>query len=76
MTILKEGALKTYIYECSVCGCVFTGDSSEIDTWDHVMGIPYPVKYCPCCKVKRVFGDAVTEEQLKDIIHELESDEE
>lgn len=61
MTILEEGKLKTYIYECSECGCIFTGDSSEIDTWDSVMGISYPVMYCPCCKVKRVTGDVVTE---------------
>lgn len=66
MTILKEGTPKTYIYECDECGCVFTGNSSEIIIWDHVMGIPYPVMYCPCCKVKRVSGDAVTEEQLFD----------
>ena len=39
MTILKEGAVKTYIYECGECGCVFTGDSTEIDTWDNMMGI-------------------------------------
>lgn len=81
MTILKEGAPKTYIYECSECGCVFTGNSSEIDTgdsvmWDSVMGISYPVTYCPCCKVKRVSGDVVTEEQLKDIIEGLESNKE
>lgn len=76
MTILKEGVLKTYIYECSECGCVFTGNSSEIDTWDHVMGVPFRVMYCPCCKVKHVSGDAVTEEQLKDIVESLESDKE
>lgn len=76
MTILKEGVVKTYIYECSECGCIFTGDSTEIDTWDSVMGVSYPVMYCPCCKVKRVSGDAVTEEQLKDIVESLESDKE
>lgn len=27
MTILKEGTMKTYIYECGECGCVFTGDT-------------------------------------------------
>jgi hypothetical protein len=76
MTILKEGTTKTYIYECGECGCVFTGDSTEILIWDNVMGISYPVMYCPCCIVKRVYGDAVTEEQLKDIVEELESDKE
>lgn len=76
MTILKEGTPKTYIYECSECGCVFTSDSSEIDTWDSVMGITFPVMYCPCCHVRRVTGDAVTEEQLKDIVEKLESDKE
>lgn len=76
MTILKEGTPKTYIYECSECGCIFTGDSSEIDTWDSVMGISFPIMYCPCCNIKRVTGDAVTEEQLKDIIEGLEADKE
>lgn len=76
MTILKEGTMKTYIYECGECGCVFTGDSTEVDTWDNVMGTLFPVMYCPCCKVKRVFGDAATEEQLKDIIEGLESNKE
>lgn len=76
MTILKEGAPKTYIYECGECGCVFTGDSSEVDTWDSVMGITFPVMYCPCCHVWRVTGDAVTEEELKDIVEKLESNEE
>jgi hypothetical protein len=76
MTILKEGTPKTYIYECGECGCIFTGDSSEVDTWDSVMGISFPVMYCPCCHEKRVTGDVVTEEELKDIIEKLESDEE
>lgn len=76
MTILKEGVLNTYIYECIECGCVFTGDSSEADTWDNVMCISYPIMYCPCCKVKRVTGNAVTEEQLKDIVEGLKTDKE
>lgn len=50
MTILKEGTRKIYIYECSECGCVFTGDSSEIDDWSNALGISYPVMHCPCCK--------------------------
>lgn len=72
MEILREGKLKTYIFECSECGCVFLADSSEVDYYHTVVLITSPYMHCPHCHVKEVSGDAVTEKELEEIKKNLE----
>ena len=67
MIILTTGKLKTYIYECRECGCVFTGNSEEALEYSTVLGITYPVMMCPWCKKKRVTGSPITEEELLEL---------
>ena len=47
MNILITGELKTYIYKCGECGCVFTGNSEEVLEYTTILGITYPVMMCP-----------------------------
>ena len=75
MTILKTGKLKTYVFECSECGCVFTATSEEVMEYRYVLGTSYPVMKCPCCKVKVVSGTIITDEELEELIKKLEEDD-
>lgn len=75
MTILKTGKIKTYIFECSECDCVFTANSEEVMEYRSVLGIDYPVMKCPWCKVKIVSGNEITDEDLENLIKKLEEDD-
>ena len=72
MNILKDGKVKTYLYECSECGCVFTADSTEVMEFRSILGIEYPVMKCPWCKVKVISGSEITEEELEEFCKKLE----
>lgn len=74
MYILKKGTPKTYVFECSECGCVFVANSSEVDGWSSVMGISYPTCFCKCCVKKVVSGTEVTQEEIEAIKKRIEED--
>lgn len=71
MEILERGTLKTYIFECPECGCIFVANSSEVEYYHTVALITLPYMHCPHCLVREVGGDEVTEEQLEDIKKKL-----
>lgn len=46
MKIIKEGNLKTIVFKCDKCGCVFEADDTEYkEDWR----TPKPECECPTC---------------------------
>lgn len=44
MKIIKEGTVKTIVFECDGCGCVFEADNTEYkEDWRT------PKPECECC---------------------------
>ena len=67
MEIIRKGKFKTYLFPCQECGCMFSANSSEVLEYTTILGDTFPVMLCPFCKVKRVLGDEITQQELDDL---------